>query len=146
MTYPSPTQALPAADLGDPLEAFYTAAPTTTTAPPSPEAEAKPAPADPAPAPPAPRPPVYSTTDPGAFLACTRQLESGGNYAIVSADGLYHGAYQFLQSTWDATAGRAGRPDLIGVDPATASVADQDALAASLYATNGAQPWGGRCQ
>src|SRR5262249_58801799 len=37
------------------------------------------------------------------FLTCVRQRESGGRYQIDSANGLYHGAYQFLQSTWDAT-------------------------------------------
>ena len=64
---------------------------------------------------------------------------------VVSSGGQYHGAYQFLQSTWDSTAAHAGRPDLIGVDPAAASPADQDALAANLYSWQGASPWGGSC-
>jgi len=79
------------------------------------------------------------------FLACTRERESHGDYGVVSADGQYHGAYQFLQSTWNNTANRAGHPDLVGVDPASASSADQDAMATHLYSTQGSSPWRGRC-
>jgi hypothetical protein len=83
----------------------------------------------------------------GDVLACIRAHESdtAGGYAAVSPDGTYRGAYQFLPSTWNATAADAGRPDLVGVDPAGASPADQDALASHLYAQAGSQPWGGRC-
>jgi hypothetical protein len=63
----------------------------------------------------------------------------------MSSDGLYHGAYQFLVSTWNNVARAAGRPDLVGVDPVNASVADQDQLALWLYKHAGAGPWGGRC-
>ena len=63
----------------------------------------------------------------------------------VSRDGLYHGAYQFLQSTWNNIARAAGRADLVGVDPANAAPADQDSLALWLYHHAGAAPWGGRC-
>ena len=53
-------------------------------------------------------------TDPGRrprpFLACIRQRESHGNYAAVSANGIYRGAYQFSQASWDSTARHAGRP------------------------------------
>jgi hypothetical protein len=81
------------------------------------------------------------------FLKCTRAHESdtAGGYQAHSPDGLYHGAYQFLQSTWNNVARMAGRPDLIGVNPANASVADQDALAMWLYNHSGKGPWGGRC-
>lgn len=79
------------------------------------------------------------------FLSCTRARESRGIYTIVSADGLYHGAYQFLPSTWDATAAHAGRLDLVGVLPSQASVYDQDELAWRLYQWQGTAPWGGRC-
>jgi hypothetical protein len=81
------------------------------------------------------------------FLVCTRRHESdtSGGYAAVSSSGTYRGAYQFSQSTWNSTAARAGRPDLVGVDPSTAAPADQDFLALSLYSWQGAQPWGGRC-
>ena len=81
------------------------------------------------------------------FLACTRAHESdtAGGYRAVSPDGVYHGAYQFDQTTWDSVASSIGRPDLVGVDPAAASPADQDTLATALYAMRGNQPWGGRC-
>jgi hypothetical protein len=81
------------------------------------------------------------------FLACTRahESDSAGGYSAVSPDGTYRGAYQFDQSTWDSAARLAGRPDLIGVDPATASPADQDLLALDLFHARGAAPWGGRC-
>jgi hypothetical protein len=100
-------------------------------------AVAAPAPPDAGPAPAAP----------GGALACIRAHESdtAGGYAAVSGDGTYRGAYQFLPSTWNATAAEAGRPDLVGVDPASASPADQDAIASYLYAQAGSQPWGGRC-
>ncbi|MCX7621647.1 MAG: transglycosylase family protein [Acidimicrobiales bacterium] len=80
-----------------------------------------------------------------AVLACIRQRESGGNYAAVSANGLYHGAYQFLQSTWNGAAQLAGRPDLIGIPPERVAPADQDAVALALYRASGLGPWGGHC-
>lgn len=76
-----------------------------------------------------------------ADWAALRQCESGGNYAIVSSNGLYHGAYQFLPSTWDSIANRNGRQDLVGVFPSLAQPADQDAMAQALYALQGASPW-----
>lgn len=72
--------------------------------------------------------------------ALLRNCESSGNYAIVDASGLYHGAYQFLPSTWDGLASRF-RPDLVGVLPSQAAPADQDAMAQQLYALEGARPW-----
>ena len=81
------------------------------------------------------------------FLACTRahESDSSGGYHAVSAGGTYRGAYQFDRSTWNSAARLAGRPDLVGADPAAASPADQDALALSLFHARGSQPWGGRC-
>ena len=81
------------------------------------------------------------------FLACTRAHESdtAGGYRAISPGGTYRGAYQFLPSTWDNVARHAGRPDLVGVDPAVASAADQDLLAYDLYRWQGTSPWGGRC-
>jgi peptidoglycan hydrolase CwlO-like protein len=78
------------------------------------------------------------------FLVCTRMRESANNYAAVSPSG-YYGAYQFLPSTWDVTAIRAGRSDLVGVLPSHASEYDQDELAWTLYLWQGKTPWGGRC-
>ena len=88
---------------------------------------------------------VSSSQDP--FLVCTRahESDSAGGYHAVSPGGVYRGAYQFLQSTWNNVARAAGRPDLVGVDPAQAAPADQDQLALYLYHQQGAAPWGGRC-
>jgi len=69
-----------------------------------------------------------------------RQCESNGNYAITSPSGKYRGAYQFDRSTWNSVAERYA-PDLVGVDPAAASPADQDGMAFALYTERGASPW-----
>jgi hypothetical protein len=63
----------------------------------------------------------------------------------VSPDGVYRGAYQFDQTTWNSVADAIGRSDLVGVNPATASPQDQDILATALYKLRGNAPWGGRC-
>jgi hypothetical protein len=83
--------------------------------------------------------------DDAATLACIRQRESGGNYSVVSSNGLYYGAYQFSLSTWDGTARHAGRGDLVGVKPNVAAPADQDAMALHLLHWQGLAPWGGYC-
>lgn len=72
--------------------------------------------------------------------AALRNCESGGNYSILNPNGLYRGAYQFSQSTWDWVAGAYYR-ELVGVDPAQASPADQDKMAFKLYETGGWQHW-----
>jgi hypothetical protein len=69
-----------------------------------------------------------------------RQCESGGDYTITNPSGKYRGAYQFDRSTWNSVAGRHD-PSLVGVDPAAASPADQDAMALALYSERGARPW-----
>jgi hypothetical protein len=85
---------------------------------------------------------------PDAFLRCTRahESDSAGGYRAVSPGGVYRGAYQFLRSTWNNEARAAGRPDLVGVDPAAAAPADQDQIALFLFQHAGAAPWGGRCR
>jgi muramidase (phage lysozyme) len=89
---------------------------------------------------------TYSSSYPGDFLACVRQRESGGNYSIYNAGGSgAAGAYQFMPGTWNSIAASSGRGDLVGIDPAQASPADQDAMAQALYAQQGAGPWGGGC-
>jgi hypothetical protein len=126
---------------------LYTASPEERAAfaayisppPPPPKPAPKPAPK---PTAPASQPAASGGSAPNAFLACVRQRESGGNYRISNGQG-YYGAYQFSQSTWNNTANHAGRTDLVGVNPAAASPADQDAMAASLYAWQGRSPWAG---
>lgn len=96
-------------------------------------------------------PPSYTPT-PGVhamhddpFLVCTRARESGGNYAAYNSAGPYMGAYQFLQQTWNSAANHAGRLELVGVPPHTASQYDQDDVAWSLYQWRGKGPWNNRC-
>jgi SWI/SNF-related matrix-associated actin-dependent regulator 1 of chromatin subfamily A len=89
-----------------------------------------------------------ATGDPALnpFLQCVVQAESGGDYSIVSPNGLYMGAFQFSQSTWNVAAQAAGLPSLVGVPPNTTSKADQDTVAVALYSMDGEQPWlGDRC-
>ncbi len=72
--------------------------------------------------------------------AALRECESNGNYAITNPSGKYRGAYQFDRSTWNSVAERHV-PRLVGVDPAAASPADQDAMAFALYSERGSRPW-----
>jgi hypothetical protein len=97
-------------------------------------------------------PPVATVNHMHPFLVCTRSHESShtppaydNGYAAVDPSGTYRGAYQFSRSTWNNTAMRAGRLDLVGIDPAAVGVADQDLLALDLYQWQGAGPWLGRC-
>jgi peptidoglycan hydrolase-like protein with peptidoglycan-binding domain len=68
-----------------------------------------------------------------AKLQRIAMCESGGNPRAVSADGKYRGKYQFHRTTWRAYGGTG--------DPAAASEAEQDRIAAKLYAAQGASPW-----
>ena len=90
---------------------------------------------DPAPAP----PPVPEGTSAEQWAAL-RNCESRGDYAITNPSGKYRGAYQFDRRTWNSVAERHA-PHLVGVDPALASPADQDAMAFALYGERGARPW-----
>jgi hypothetical protein len=92
---------------------------------------------------PAKDPPPSSSHHDDPFLTCVRRVESGNRYTVDSPGGQYHGAYQFLQSTWDSTARHIGRTDLIGVDAHTVSPATQDDMAWALYQWQGKQPWAG---
>lgn len=69
-----------------------------------------------------------------------RNCESHGRYEAVSANGVYRGAYQFLQSTWDGVADRH-YPWLVGRDPATVEPWWQDAMARALWSERGRSPW-----
>jgi hypothetical protein len=91
---------------------------------------------------------TVSTTDPALnpFLQCVVQAESGGNYQAVSPNGLYMGAFQFSQATWNYAAQAAGLGSLVGVPPKEATKAEQDTVAVALYALDGERPWlGDRC-
>jgi hypothetical protein len=59
--------------------------------------------------------------------------ESGGDPTAVSADGRYRGKYQFSHATWRDMGGKG--------DPAQASEAEQDRLAAKLLRRAGTSPW-----
>jgi len=76
-------------------------------------------------------------------LACLRTNESGNNYTAASPDGQYLGAYQFDQTTWNATATHAGYTNLVGVPPNQATPAQQDSVALALMQWQGTWPWNG---
>jgi hypothetical protein len=121
-----------------------TQAPTTV---PAPTGGSTPAPTAPT-APASNGDPYPSLSDPAlnAFLTCVVQAESGGDYSIVSPNGLYMGAFQFSQPTWNTAASAAGLGLLVGVPPNEATRAEQDTVAVALYALDGQQPWlGDRC-
>ncbi len=61
------------------------------------------------------------------------QCESAGNPGAVSSNGRYRGKYQFSRETWSNLGGEG--------DPADASEAEQDRLAAKLYAQSGGSAW-----
>ena len=90
---------------------------------------------------------VHHTTtgSSGNVLDCIRHRESRGQYDVVNGSSGAAGAYQFMPGTWNTNAASAGRTDLVGVNPADASPADQDAMAQHLLATQGLGPWGGGC-
>ena len=76
-----------------------------------------------------------SAPDPSTSATLERiaQCESGGDPTAVSADGQYRGKYQFDRATWERLGGTG--------DPAAASEAEQDRLAAKLLAQSGTSPW-----
>jgi peptidoglycan hydrolase-like protein with peptidoglycan-binding domain len=68
-------------------------------------------------------------TIPASIVMC----ESGGNYGAVNPSSGAGGAYQILPSTWAAYGG-TGLPQ-------DASPAEQNAIAAKIYASGGASQW-----
>ena len=86
-----------------------------------------------------------SSGNSGGVLECIKHRESRGQYDVVNSSSGAAGAYQFMPGTWNTTARSAGRTDLVGVNPADASPADQDAMAHQLMNTQGLGPWGGGC-
>jgi peptidoglycan hydrolase CwlO-like protein len=75
------------------------------------------------------------------YLRCVRYYESTNNYRAYNPAGPAYGAYQFLLPTWNLTVNRAGRGDLVGLDPRRASEYDQDDMAWVLYQWQGRRPW-----
>jgi peptidoglycan hydrolase CwlO-like protein len=71
--------------------------------------------------------------DVSAALQRIAQCESGGNPQAISPSGQYRGKYQFDTGTWESYGGTG--------DPAAAPEAEQDRIAALLYAQRGAAPW-----
>jgi peptidoglycan hydrolase-like protein with peptidoglycan-binding domain len=90
-------------------------------------------------------PPTTSTTPAGTTSTTTGasdgytvpssivQCESGGSYSAVNPSSGAGGAYQILPSTWAAYGGQ-------GL-PQDASPAEQDHIAAEIYARQGASAW-----
>ncbi len=76
---------------------------------------------------------TYAAVTVPPHLEAIAQCESGGNPAAVSADGTYHGKYQFSVATWQAMGGS-------GL-PSQAPEAEQDMRAAMLYAQSGPGQW-----
>jgi hypothetical protein len=61
------------------------------------------------------------------------QCESGGDYSAVNSSSGAGGAYQILPSTWAAYGGQGS--------PQSAPKAEQDAIAAKIYASQGPSAW-----
>jgi hypothetical protein len=68
-----------------------------------------------------------------ATLERIAECESGGDPTAVSAGGRYRGKYQFDRATWERMGGSG--------DPAQATEAEQDRIAAKLLAQRGTAPW-----
>ena len=85
-------------------------------------------------APAAPPTAPAATTSTAGILNKIAACESGGSATAVSPNGQYRGKYQFDPPTWKRNGGS-------GSDPAAASVAEQDRVAAVLYGKAGAAPW-----
>lgn len=66
---------------------------------------------------------------PWSIVAC----ESGGDYGALNPSSGAGGAYQIIPSTWEAYGGRGA--------PHTAPAAEQDRVAARIWADAGAAPW-----
>ena len=73
-------------------------------------------------------------------LGRLRECESTHNYQAISRSGIYRGAYQFDQTTWDGVAERHF-PWLIGIDPINTAPWWQDSMARALWTERGSQPW-----
>jgi hypothetical protein len=80
---------------------------------------------------------AYASSGSGSessFQECVIAAESGGNAQVMNASGHY-GLYQFDLGTWISGGGNPA-------DFGHASVAEQNAVFASVYAARGTSPWG----
>ena len=135
---PTTTTVVTTAEPSTTVEPTTTTPPTTATPTTTPPTTAAPS----TPAPVVTEPPVASPSQPtAAQWEALRQCEATGSYTAVNPNGLYHGAYQFDQPTWNGVADSQGRGDLVGVSPSQAAPADQDFLAQALWNQRGWQPW-----
>ncbi|MFN0027910.1 MAG: transglycosylase family protein [Acidimicrobiales bacterium] len=82
-------------------------------------------------APPPPPPPAGDRL--AEAWAKLRDCESGGDYQAIGGGGMYRGAYQFSQSTWESVGGTG--------DPAEATPEEQDYRAQLLYERSGSGQW-----
>jgi len=85
--------------------------------------------------------PTQNHVAPGGIAACIRKYESGGNYRAQNPSSTASGAYQFLDSTWQAVTGLPGRA-------MNYSPAQQDAAFYKLWNNGrGASQWvtAGKC-
>jgi hypothetical protein len=78
-------------------------------------------------------PTAYSTGGMGSFQSCVISRESGGNSQVMNSSGHY-GLYQFDYGTWVSG---GGNPDDFG----HASISEQNAVFAAVYAARGVEPW-----
>jgi len=69
----------------------------------------------------------------GSFQECVISRESGGDPQVMNGSGHY-GLYQFSYSAWVAAGGNPA-------DFGNASVAEQNQVFATAYATDGTSPW-----
>lgn len=84
---------------------------------------------------PAPAPAYTSGEGSGCVIpAYICQRESGFSYTALNPSSGAGGMYQLMPSTADAVARQIGRYDLVGVPPHLMAPADQDLLAATLWA------------
>jgi hypothetical protein len=78
----------------------------------------------------------YGDVNPGGYSGyqqCVVTRESGGQSQVMNSSGHY-GLYQFDEGTWVSGGGNAG-------DFGHASIAEQNAVFAAVYAARGTSPW-----
>lgn len=88
-----------------------------------------------------PIPQYTMSPDEQDFFACVVMRESSGNPGAINWSSGAAGLFQFMPSTWDATARHVGRYDLVGVNPALAPSDLQWWFAHELFTWQGPGPW-----